>query len=144
MTPEQLFSVANTLALVSWLALAALPRARWVARSLTAVWIPTLFAALYLGLIATNFASSDGGFATLDGVATLFRQPWLLLAGWVHYLAFDLLIGTWEVSDAQERGISHWLVVPCLALTFMFGPIGWLAYRGLTLVGPGSTKALAK
>jgi hypothetical protein len=61
-------------------------------------------------------------------VTALFTNAWLLLAGWLHYLAFDLLIGTWEVRDAQERGIPHALVVPCLFLTFMFGPAGWLLY----------------
>ena len=49
----------------------------------------------------------------------------------MHYLAFDLLIGTWEVRDAQERGIPHVFVVPCLFLTFMFGPAGWLLYLTL-------------
>ena len=59
------------------------------------------------------------------------RNPWLLLAGWLHYLAFDLLIGTWEVRDARERGIPHVVVVPCLVLTFMLGPAGWLLYLAL-------------
>ena len=55
--------------------------------------------------------------------------PWLLLAGWIHYLAFDLFVGSWEVRDAQERGIPHLAVVPCLLLTFMFGPAGWFLYN---------------
>ena len=55
----------------------------------------------------------------------------MLLAGWIHYLAFDLLIGSWEVRDARELGIPHLFVVPCLFLTFMFGPAGWLLYRGV-------------
>jgi len=70
-----------------------------------------------------------GGFSTLAGVGTLFSNPWLLLAGWMHYLAFDLLVGSWELEDAAERGIPHWIVVPCLLLTFLFGPAGWLLYR---------------
>lgn len=133
MTPEQLFSLVNALALLSWIALAALPRVRWIAHTLTAVWVPALFGAIYLVLIATHIGSSDGGFSTLAGVAALFTDPWLLLAGWIHYLAFDLFVGSWEVRDAQERGVSHWLVVPCLALTFLFGPIGFLAYRAVRL-----------
>ena len=59
---------------------------------------------------------------------TLFENPWLLLAGWAHYLAFDLFIGGWEVRDAQRRGIPHLLVVPALVLTFLFGPAGLLLY----------------
>jgi hypothetical protein len=71
---------------------------------------------------------AEGGFSTLSGVASLFANPWLLLAGWVHYLAFDLLVGTWEARDARERGLPHLLLVPCLVLTFLLGPAGWLLY----------------
>ncbi len=133
MTPAQIFAVANTVALLSWIALAVFPRARWIAHALAAVWVPSAFAALYLVLIAMHIGGSSGGFSTLAGVAQLFENPWLLLAGWVHYLAFDLFVGAWEVRDARARGISHWLVVPCLALTFLFGPIGFLAYQALSL-----------
>ena len=82
-------------------------------------------------IIATRFAGSAGGFASLAAVATLFSNPWLLLAGWTHYLAFDLFVGSWEVRDARERGIPHLCVLPCLALTFLFGPAGWLLYLAL-------------
>jgi hypothetical protein len=81
-------------------------------------------------LIALNFWGADGGFGTLDEVARLFANPWLLLAGWVHYLAFDLLIGNWEARDARARGVPHWALVPCLLGTFLFGPAGWLLYLG--------------
>jgi ABA DEFICIENT 4-like len=74
------------------------------------------------------FPRAEGGFSTLAGVSKLFEDPWVLLAGWLHYLAFDLLIGTWEARDSIERGVSRWLLVPCLFFTFMFGPMGWLAY----------------
>jgi hypothetical protein len=131
MSPEQLFSIVNTIALVSWLLLAVLPRHRWVADVVTGKVVPALFGALYVGLIVSTFGRVAGGFSTLAGVAALFSNSWLLLAGWVHYLAFDLLIGTWEVRDAQERGIPHWFVVPCLFVTFMFGPAGWLLYLTL-------------
>src|SRR3984893_17966928 len=128
MSPEHVFSIANTIALSSWLLLAVLPRQRWVTEAVTGKAVPALFAVLYIGIIVSKFGRTEGGFSSLAGVAALFANPWLLLAGWVHYLAFDLLIGTWEVRDAQERGIPHLVVVPCLFLTFMFGPAGWLVY----------------
>jgi hypothetical protein len=131
MTPNQVFSIANGLALVAWLLLIVLPRQRWVTGVLAPVAVPSVFAAIYVAIIATQWKGSTGGFSSLPAVATLFGHPWLLLAGWVHYLAFDLIIGSWEVRDARERGIPHIAVVPCLALTFMFGPAGWLAYSGL-------------
>ena len=131
MTPELAFSVANLTAMVSWVLLVVLPRRRWVSDTVAGVGVPALLAIAYIVLIATNWGDSDGGFSTLANVVLLFANPWMLLAGWVHYLCFDLLIGCWEVRDARERGVPHLLVVPCLALTFMFGPAGWLLYRAI-------------
>jgi hypothetical protein len=130
-TPEQLFSIANLVAAVSWVMLVVLPRQRWVTDIVTSALVPALFALVYTVIVATTLSSADGGFSTLAGVAALFSNPWVLLAGWLHYLAFDLLIGTWEVRDARERGVPHLLVVPCLILTFLLGPAGWLLYMAL-------------
>jgi uncharacterized membrane protein len=131
MTPEQIFSGVNAIALAAWLLLVALPRQAWVERAVAGIGVPALLAVVYVALIATQWSGSAGGFSTLAGVAQLFANPWLLLAGWVHYLCFDLLVGCWEVQDARTRRVPHLLVVPCLLLTFLFGPAGWLLYRGL-------------
>jgi hypothetical protein len=128
MTPDRLFSVCSTLALVGWLFLIFAGRMRWAARIVTGAVIPLAFAILYGYLIAAHWGESQGGFGSLDAVAALFSNRWLLLAGWIHYLAFDLFIGSWEVRDAQALGISHLIVIPCLFLTFMFGPVGLLLY----------------
>jgi len=127
MSPEQLFQIVNLIALVAWVLLALSP---WIARVtiVTGRVIPIALAILYVAIVAANWGTSEGGFSSLPDVATLFSQKWILLAGWIHYLVFDLLVGHWEVSDARSRGIPHLIVVPCLALTFMFGPAGWLLY----------------
>jgi len=136
MTPELLFSIANALALLSWLSLVVLPRRVWVANTVAGLVVPALLAVTYVGIIAVHWFGSRGGFSTLTDVALLFANPWLLLAGWVHYLCFDLLIGCSEVRDARDRGVPHLLVVPCLLVTFMFGPAGWLLYQGVRLAYP--------
>jgi hypothetical protein len=64
-------------------------------------------------------------------VAALFENRWLLLAGWVHYLAFDLLVGAWEARTARREGIPHLLLLPCLLTTFLFGPAGYLMFQAL-------------
>jgi hypothetical protein len=120
MTPEAVFSAANAFAGLAWLLLIFGGRASWIA--------PLLLAALYTTLIVTNFGGSPGDFTTLDGVAKLFSNRWVLVAGWVHYLTFDLFIGSWELRDARERNIPHWVAAPCLLLTFLFGPIGLLLW----------------
>jgi len=129
MSPEQLFGALNMLALAAWLLLALFPGRPLVTRIVAGTAVPALFAAAYIAMIASSWSASEGGFSSLDGVAALFANRWLLLAGWTHYLAFDLLVGVWEVRDSRDRRIPHLLVVPCLALTFMFGPAGWLLYQ---------------
>jgi len=132
MTPDLLFSVTSTLAMLAWVLLVLLPGRTWVTRSIAGFAVPALLAAVYVALVATQWGGSQGGFSTLSGVAQLFANPWLLLAGWVHYLCFDLLIGCWEARDGRRRGMPHLLLVPCLLLTFMFGPAGWLLYQGIS------------
>jgi hypothetical protein len=127
MTPDTLFGIANTAALLAWIVLVIFQKRRW-AGDIVGVLATLLFAAVYTGIIATQWMRSDGGFGSLDDVATLFSNRWLLLAGWLHYLAFDLLVGRWEAQDAARRGVSPWLMAPLLLLTFMFGPAGWLLY----------------
>jgi hypothetical protein len=134
MTPEQIFSIANLVAVISWLLLAVFPRRRMVTEVVVGSVVPIALATAYSLIVVAVWGRSTGSFSTLAGVATLFGNPWLLLAGWLHYLAFDLLVGRWELHDAQARGVPHLLVVPCLAVTFLFGPAGWLLYRGLLVV----------
>ncbi len=131
MAPEAVFSIVNLIALLSWALLIVLPGRRWVSETVVGAVVPALLAAAYVVLIAMHLIGSQGGFTTLAEVALLFGNPWLLLAGWIHYLCFDLLIGCWEARDARDRGVPHALVIPCLLLTFMFGPAGWLAYQGV-------------
>ena len=127
---ESIFSVCSTLALLGWASLIFMPRQRQ-AHLVAAVAIPLVIAVVYLVLIAQHLGRSEGGFGSLADVALLFSNPAALLAGWMHYLAFDLFVGAWEVRDAQRHDIPHLLVVPCLLLTFLLGPIGLLGYWGL-------------
>jgi len=131
MTANHVFAIVNPIAFVSWMLLIVLPGRRWVTEVVTGLAVPALFAILYIAMIVTNLFQSAGGFSSLPDVALLFSNPWLLLAGWTHYLAFDLLVGTWETRDARQRNMPHMLLVPCLVLTFLFGPAGGLLYRGL-------------
>jgi hypothetical protein len=134
MNPSVLFRVGNNLALLGWLFLLFLPRWRWSARVIAPVVIPILLAGLYAVLVITQFPGAKGGFSSLAAVALLFQNREMLLAGWLHYLAFDLFVGSWEIRDAQRNGIAHYAVVPCLVLTFLFGPAGWLFYFSIRSV----------
>jgi hypothetical protein len=137
MTAEQLFSILNLMTVAAWLPLIFPPRVRWTS-TLVPVVMPLLLAVVYVVLVAATLARSEGGFSSLAGVSALFDNPWMLLAGWTHYLAFDLFIGGWEVRDAQWRGIPHLLIVPALVLTNFFGPAGLLLYLAIRWLAPYS------
>ena len=127
MKAEQIFSIANLMAIISWIILAVAPRWILTRKIILSGAIPLLLSVAYLILIVMFFRSLED-FSSLAGVMKLFTNEWATLAGWIHYLAFDLFVGIWEVKDSQAKGISHWFVIPCLFLTFMFGPIGFLLY----------------
>jgi hypothetical protein len=135
LSPDALFGAANTLAAVGWLLLAAAPATgRWAPalRRIGGMALPLSFAVAYVVLLALNWG--PGGFSTLAQVEELFKVRELLLAGWLHYLAFDLFVGGWIAESAARLRIPFWLLVPILALTFMFGPAGLLAYALLRAV----------
>jgi hypothetical protein len=137
MTVDQLFSILNLVTMAAWLPLVFVPRARW-ASTVVPMLVPALLAIVYIVLIAISLPGSEGGFSSLAGVSALFADRRALLAGWIHYLAFDLFIGGWEVRDAQSRGVPHLLVVPALVLTFLFGPAGLLVYLIARTLGSSS------
>ncbi|MGA1367571.1 MAG: ABA4-like family protein [Blastocatellia bacterium] len=126
--PEQIFMAVNSLALIGWVLLVFAPRWRWTSRLVLSGTIPLLLAGSYVVLLVSTFGQAEGGFGSLAEVQLLFRSEWSVLTGWIHYLAFDLFIGTWELRDAQARGIAHAWLIPCLLLTFLLGPVGLLAY----------------
>ena len=124
---EQIFSMATLLAMIGWLLLAILPK-QPIAQITSGAVVPLVLSVGYLFLIVQNLQGAEGGFGSLAEVGTLFQKQELLLAGWIHYLAFDLFIGAWEVRDAMRLNVPHLLVIPCLVLTFLVGPVGLLLY----------------
>lgn len=140
MSQETIFSAASSLAMLGWLALGAgvvwrQERALWVAGRL----IPGALALIYAALLAFSLPGSDGGFGSLDAVRRLFADPWVLLAGWIHYLCFDLLTGHWIAAETRRLGLPGWLLVPALPLTFLFGPLGLLVFFAAAAILPHGT-----
>ena len=134
MNADAVFRLCNLVALLSWVLLVCVGRRFGVATRVCKFVVPGLLAVVYLGLIAPHWSGHQGGFGSVAQVQQLFADPWLLTAGWVHYLAFDLFVGAWQVRDAGRLGLPHWWTLPSLALTFFFGPVGFLLYLGLRAI----------
>ncbi len=125
---EGWFSLAGMPTMLGWAILILAPR-RWpVLNSLPALWFPAMLSVGYSVLILLYFGRVEGGFGSLAEVETLFASKPLLLAGWVHYLAFDMFVGAWIARRADAIGMSRLIQAPVLAMTFMLGPMGLLAF----------------
>ena len=128
--PDTVFSLSNSAALLGWVALAFSPPSR---RWTPGVWrftgrvLPLAFGLLYGALLAVHWRG-QGGFGSLAEVRALFDVPGALAAGWLHYLAFDLFVGTWIAQRGAALGLPHWQLLPVLGLTFLFGPLGLLGF----------------
>jgi hypothetical protein len=128
-----IFKVASRFALVGWILLAIFPTWEY-SLPITMGIVVLLLSALYTYLIFLGKHLDEpgqklrGDFWSLKGVMNLFKSPRAVLAGWVHYLAFDLAVGVFIVADAARFDIHQLLILPCLILTLMFGPAGLLAY----------------
>jgi hypothetical protein len=135
MTNEAIFGAANLLALAGWAALVLGWRLAEGAQRAVTLVVPVLLSVGYVGLVLAFWSRAPGGFGSLGEVMALFTMPEIALAGWIHYLAFDLLVGAWEVRTARREGIAFLVVLPCLALTFLFGPAGFLLFNALRAAG---------
>ena len=122
---NELFALSQNIPLPGWLLLVVLPRWR-LTLPLVRLAIVPLLAIAYVAIIAARFGSNDGNFGSLAGVQRLFADPYVLTAGWIHYLAFDLFVGAWIVEDALARRVPAWARIVPLPLTLMFGPAGLL------------------
>lgn len=133
---DLLFRIFNTGVMPMWLLMAVAPRWRVTQWLLRFPLFPLVVAGGYLvlmllGLLSGGEEQPQGDFFSLDGVAALFSRKEVVLVGWLHYLAFDLCVGMWELRDSQRLGIAHYWVLPCLFFTLMLGPIGFLLYWGV-------------
>lgn len=135
MNLELLFSAAGILSMLGWLALLASPFIPDWSDKISGLIIPIALSLSYVVLLIFFPSNGDGGFGSLAEVVKLFSHPNTVMAGWIHYLAFDLLVGAWICRTARREKITFWLTAPCLPLTFLFGPAGFLAFSAVRLWG---------
>ncbi|MEM6460433.1 MAG: ABA4-like family protein [Pseudomonadota bacterium] len=126
MTPGDYFSFAGAAAMTGWVILILGPRRFWWLNAVPLWIIPCLISALYAVLVLRWLSSAEGGFDSLETVASLFENEWALLAGWIHFLAFDLFVGAVMALRMDRVGVGRLVQAPILAATLMLGPLGFL------------------
>jgi len=143
---DLIFRLSNVLVLPCWALAILLPRWRWTARIMRSPLVGGAPAVLYAALVLPRLGQIWPAVSrpTLTGIAAPLGSPAGATIAWVHFLAFDLLVGRWIYLDSQERRISAWLMAPVLFLTLMLGPAGFLLYlavRSAVAMSPAPAKA---
>lgn len=142
MSPNLAFSAGGVLAMLSWLALSASLFAPAPVRSIvwtaTTIAVPAVVGIAYAILLARGLRDgTGGGFRSIAAVRQLFSSDAALAAGWLHYLAFDLFVGTWIAREGLTADVPRLLILPCLLATFLAGPAGLLLFLVLRLAVAG-------
>lgn len=129
MTPSEVFSIAGMLVMPMWILMIFLPKWKVTEFLMNFKIIPLILSFVYVVFVIIAI-KTDGmmDFGSLASVMKLFTQEQAVLAGWIHYLAFDLLIGMWMLQENKKLGIHQLIMAPCLFGTFMFGPAGFLVF----------------
>ncbi len=133
MSPSTLFDFTNFYAFLGWFLLFIAPNWKHT-QTIVKYGILVVLGLVYTVLVLKgikNFNISD--FSTLSKVKHLFSQDGALLAGWIHYLCFDLFVGAYIVRKAKELNISRLIYSLILPFTFMFGPIGFVLFTLVSL-----------
>ncbi|WP_127844128.1 ABA4-like family protein [Psychroflexus aestuariivivens] len=139
MTASIVFQIVNTIVIPAWLILIFFPGKSW--RNPVIYCFSMAMAVVYLVYVIQGFGDMDmESFSKLEGIKAMFSSDEAVLTGWVHYLVFDLLVGNWILNQSRKHGLNHFLIIPCLLLCFMFGPVGFLLYSILKV---SKTKKLA-
>lgn len=130
-----LFILANTIVMPAWFLLWFLPDSEITQRVVYSYLYPFLLGISYVVLLVLSFGQADSismeAFSTVEGLQALFSSKGALVAGWMHYLLFDLFVGMWIARDAMQLGISKWIVLAPLFFTLMAGPLGLVLYLGV-------------
>lgn len=118
------FSILNASTAPLWLAMIVAPRSRLTARVVRSstpllAGLGTAYTALLLKGVLTGGERID--VRDPDQLRRALANPDAFLAGWTHYLAFDLFVGRWIWEDATSAGTTARLP---LLLTWMAGPAG--------------------
>ena len=132
--PELIFNLAGAPLLVFWFLIVFLPKWSWTDK-LYRTQLPLLYlAVLYSIVVVYGIIQDPGAFATLmdpnlASVKLLLGTDTGASAAWIHFLCFDLLVGTLIWRKALKKEHSFWWVSPNLMLTLFLAPLGWLVFE---------------
>lgn len=140
MDADLAFRLLNLVVLPWWVVFLVAPRSKLAARLASHGAIFLALAATYTVLLTAAIAGGPAGGFDYEGIRAALSAPIGFLAGWTHYLVFDLFVGAWLLRESRRIDVEP---RPYLFFTLMAGPIGlgsfllrrWLRLRSLGQIG---------
>ena len=133
MSPELAFSLLNLAVLPWWGLWLALPRSRWATRAASHSAVFLALCGVYAALVAAAIGGGGLGGSDYEAMRSALGTPLGFLAGWTHYLVFDLFVGAWILRESLRLDVEP---RPYLLFALLLGPLGlgaFLVRRALRL-----------
>lgn len=129
MDADLAFRVLNAIVMPWWLLWLFAPRSRWARRAAAHggvfLGLCGVYAVLIVWAIAAGAAGDASGVLDFESVRAALSTPLGFLAGWTHYLVFDLFVGAWILRESGRLELEP---RPYLVFALMLGPIGLGAF----------------
>ncbi len=138
--PDILYALTGLIIIVCWALLILHPDRSSRFITVPKFAVPVAFGLIYAGVMMAKFAGSGGGYGSIAEVRALFVHDDILLAGWLHYLAYDFFIGVWIAEQADRMALSRQIQAVILVVAFMFPPMGLTLF----LVTRAATRGLER
>ena len=131
MSNATMFMLVNYAVMPFWLLMLVLPHHKITNILVHSGVVPMIYGVVYACYFVIGFVMGGpegGSMGSLEGLMIAFTSETAIIAGWVHYLVFDMFVGSWQVRDARRVGIPHVAILIPLILTFVAGPLGLMIY----------------
>lgn len=121
------FRLLNLAVLPWWATWLVAPRSGWARRLAGHGGIFVALGGVYTALLVASLVSAPDlpEVGTYEGLRVALSEPPGFLAGWTHYLAFDLFVGAWILRESLRLDVEP---RPWLLFCFLMGPVGLLGF----------------
>lgn len=141
--PDLLYGLTGMIIVICWGVLILHPDRSSRFITIPKFAVPAVFGLIYAGVMMAKFFGSGGGYGSIAEVRALFAHDDILLAGWLHYLAYDFFIGVWIAEQADRMELSRQIQAVILVIAFMFPPMGFVLFLATRAISQGLWRATA-
>ena len=134
LTFDAIYIWANLGIIPFWLMLIFIPNSRITQIFINSIILPLILAAAYCYTIYQTFLLDEPifeifkSYLSLENLYTIFATESFLLVFWLHFIAFNLFVGSWVSRDGVKYNVPRTLISIPLIFIYFTGPLGLVLY----------------